>query len=115
MKKITYYLLEFWPYVILFAVVLGVSYLLYDSIKTHSEYRALKKEINSFKDSVVSSRDRVRMQDSITAIELLRIREDLVELSKLREMNNLQIKKLQEELKVEEGKRESIGSTLINW
>jgi hypothetical protein len=71
--------------------------------------------IDAYKDSVEVSKELVRRADSVAAEEINKLRGDLVELSRLREMTLQEVKALQVDMKKEDVRVDSLGKTLLDW
>lgn len=111
-------------YKVIIYIVLAFIFVVYNIVlfdigkstgKAKAELKALDSQYWSLKAKVHESELRVIAADSIAAIEINKLRSDLVDLSKLRELNAVQVKAMQQYLRYEQYKRDSIGSTLIEW
>lgn len=94
--------------VVIFSLARDVRNLQLDSMD-------VKNQLEEYKDSLAAADDRVRRVDSSAAVEINKLREDLVEVSHIKEMNVAQVKEMQVELKKEDIKRDSLGKTLLDW
>ena len=110
-----------------FYIILGVMALVtvmssimnYVSIKRSStakvELAKNKAQFDAWKDSTIMWKEQLRKADQVYWEEMGRLKEDVIELSKLREMSLRQIKILQDSLNAERRVRDSLGHTLLNW
>lgn len=94
--------------VVIFSLARGVHKLQLDSMD-------VKNQLEEYKNSLAASDDRVRRVDSSAAVEINKLRDDLVEFSHLREMTLQEVKVLQVEVKKEDVRRDSLGKTLLDW
>lgn len=106
-------------YCILVFVFIVYNIVVFDLGARHRQQRndldSLSALVDRMKHDVKTSQDRINIADSIAAIEIGKLREDMVVLSKIRELTLSQIKHVQEHMLYEKYVRDSIGNTLIEW
>lgn len=106
-------------YSILVLVFIVYNVIIFDIGARHNKQKQavedLENIVDKLKNDVKTSQERIDIADSIAAIEIGKLREDMVVLSKLRELTLAQVKNVQEHLKYEKYVRDSIGNTLIEW
>ena len=106
-------------YSILVLVFIVYNVVIFDIGAKHNKQKQavedLEEIVDKLKHDVKTSQERIDIADSIAAIEIGKLREDMVVLSRLRELTLAQVKNVQEHLKYEKYVRDSIGNTLIEW
>ena len=75
----------------------------------------VRNVLDAHKDSIAAYKEVIRRMDSSAAVEINKLRADLVEFSHLREMTLQEVKVLQVEVKKEDVRRDSLGKTLLDW
>ena len=85
------------------------------SVRTQNKMDDLELTIDSLKKVAQEANEKVVLADSIAAVEIGKLREDMVTLSRLREMTLAEVKNVQLWLAYEKSQRDSIGNTLIEW
>lgn len=106
-------------YSILVLVFIVYNVIIFDIGAKYSKQKRdiedLDKLVDKLKSDVKSSQERIDIADSIAAVEIGKLRGDMVTLSKLREMTMHQIHNVQLHMMYEKYVRDSIGNTLIEW
>jgi hypothetical protein len=106
-------------YSILVLVFIVYNVVIFDIGAKHNKQKQavddLEELVDRLKHDLKTSQERIDIADSIAAIEIGKLREDMVVLSKLRELTLSQVKNVQKHLEYEKHVRDSIGNTLIEW
>ena len=101
-------------YSILVLVFIVYNVIIFDIGGKHNKQKQavedLENIVDKLKHDVKTSQERIDIADSIAAIEIGKLREDMVVLSKLRELTLAQVKNVQEHLKYEKYVRDSNGN-----
>jgi len=105
-------------YVVLTAIVTTISVIIVKNAMNNfkEELRIeIRKEAQSWSDSIEVSRNRVKMIDSLSYEEITAIKEDIVSLWNIRRMTWTEVQEAEKKAEQELEERKTIGKTLLDW